>query len=505
LNNKNSKTMNIKFSAVAKIFVLLFILSACGGGSRKISTTTGWSYNDPEMGGFEVKFGYDQETGPGLVFIEGVTFTMGRVEQDLIYQWNNVPRRVTVSSFYMDQTEVRNVDYREYLFWISRVFIDYPEVYRKALPDTLVWRRPMAYNEPYVMYYFRHPAYNDYPVVGVNWLQATDYCSWRTDRVNEGILIREGILNPDPNQLGEENFNTDAYLAGQYEGLVNKNLPSLDPNQEFRRVQLEDGILLPKYRLPTEAEWEFAALALIGNSYEERIYERRIYPWDGHNVRNDAKKNRGQMRANFVRGRGDFMGVAGDLNDNAPIPSPVESYWPNDYGLYCMAGNVNEWVEDVYRALTFQDFDEFNPFRGNVFMTLETDEEGNVAEKDSLGRLRYRPVTEEEAINRWNYKKSYYKNYMDGDYESSVITGDNWALDAAAQTNDSRRMYVRDIEGQEAASLVSDKSRVYKGGSWRDRAYWLSPGTRRFLDEDQSRDDLGFRCAMTRVGTPVGF
>ena len=498
--------MNIKYSALAKIFVLLIILSACGGGgSRKISTTTGWSYNDPEMGGFEVKFGYEQETGPGLIFIEGGTFTMGRVEQDLIYQWNNVPRRVTVSSFYMDQTEVRNVDYREYLFWISRVFIDYPEVYRKALPDTLVWRRPMAYNEPYVMYYFRHPAYNDYPVVGVNWLQATDYCSWRTDRVNEGILIREGILNPDPNQLGEENFNTDAYLAGQYEGLVNKNLPSLDPNQEFRRVQLEDGMLLPKYRLPTEAEWEFAALALIGNSYEERIYERRIYPWDGHNVRNDAKKNRGQMRANFIRGRGDYMGVAGDLNDNAPIPSPVESYWPNDYGLYCMAGNVNEWVEDVYRAMTFEDFDEFNPFRGNVFMTLETDEEGNVAEKDSLGRLRYRPVTEEEAINRWNYKKSYYKNYNDGDYESSVIDGQNWAMDAGTQSLDSRRMYVRDVEGQEATTLVSDKSRVYKGGSWRDRAYWLSPGSRRFLDEDQSRDDLGFRCAMTRVGTPMGF
>ncbi|MFO7659096.1 MAG: SUMF1/EgtB/PvdO family nonheme iron enzyme [Bacteroidales bacterium] len=498
--------MNIKYSAFVKCIILILIISACGGGgARKVSTTTGWNYNDRESGGFEVKFGYDQETGPGLVFIEGGTFSMGRVEQDLLYQWNNVPRRVTVTSFYMDQTEVRNVDYREYLWWIQRVFVDYPEVYKKAVPDTLVWRRPMAYNEPYVLYYFRHPAYNDYPVVGVNWLQASDYCAWRTDRVNEGILIREGILNPDPNQLGEENFNTDAYLAGQYLGLVNKNLPSLDPNKEFRSVQLEDGMLLPKYRLPTEAEWEFSALSLLGNSYEERIYERRIYPWDGHNVRNDAKKYRGQIRANFVRGKGDYMGVAGDLNDNAPIPSPVESYWPNDYGLYCMAGNVNEWVEDVYRPLTFEDFDELNPFRGNVFMTHETDEEGNLAEKDSLGRLKYRPVTEEEAINRWNYKKSYYKNYKDGDYESSVIDGENWSMDSKAQTNDSRRMYVRDIEGQEAASLITDRSRVYKGGSWRDRAYWLSPGTRRFLDESQSRDDLGFRCAMTRVGTPAGF
>ena len=58
----------------------------------------------------------------------------------------------------------------------------------------------MAYNEPYVDYYLRHPSYRDYPVVGVNWLQATNFCAWRTDRVNEQILIREGIIIPNPNQ-----------------------------------------------------------------------------------------------------------------------------------------------------------------------------------------------------------------------------------------------------------------------------------------------------------------
>ncbi len=494
--------MNVKFSAVLKILLLVVLVTACGKKGSQVSNTTGWDYNDPENGGFEVIAGSEQETGPGLILIEGGTFTMGRVEQDVMYDWNNVPRRVTVSSFYMDQTEVKNVDYREYLHWIQRVFIDYPLVYRKALPDTLVWRRPMAYNEPYVQYYFRHPSYNEYPVVGVSWLQASDYCAWRTDRVNEGVLIREGILKPDPNQLNETNFNTESYLAGQYDGLVNQNLRSLDPNQEFRRVMVEDGILLPKYRLPTEAEWEYAALALIGNTYEERVYERRIYPWDGHNVRNDVKKNRGELRANFVRGRGDMMGTAGGLNDNASIPSPVESYWPNDFGLYCMAGNVNEWVEDVYRPLTYEDFDEFNPFRGNVFQTLITDEEGNVAEKDSLGRLKYRDVTDAEAINRWNYKKAYYKNYKDGDYESSLIDGSDWSADARAQSTNSTRMYSQ-LQGYET-SLISDKTRVYKGGSWRDRAYWMSPGARRYLDESQSRDDLGFRCAMVRVGSPVG-
>jgi gliding motility-associated lipoprotein GldJ len=495
--------MNFKLSVNAQLIILALVLTSCGGGSKNSSTTTGWEYNDPDLGGFEVKYGYEQNTGPGLVLIEGGTFTMGRVEQDVMYDWNNVPRRITVSSFYMDETEVRNVDYREYLHWIGRVFVDYPEVYRNAIPDTLVWRRPMAYNEPYVQYYFRHPAYNEYPVVGVSWLQANDYCAWRTDRVNERILINEGILNPDPNQVNENNFNTDAYLAGQYEGLVNKNLPDLDPNKDTRRVRMEDGIILPKYRLPSEAEWEYAALALIGNSYEERIYERRIYPWDGHSLRQDDKKNRGKMRANFVRGRGDMMGVAGDLNDNASVPAPVNSYWPNDYGLFCMAGNVNEWVQDVYRPLSFEDFDEFNPFRGNVFTRLATDEEGNVAEKDSLGRLRYVEISADEAINRWNYKKADYRNYQDGDYESSIVEGGDWKSEAKTQERGSSRMY-KLVAGQDESSLISDHTRVYKGGSWRDRAYWLSPGCRRYLDESASRDDLGFRCAMVRVGSPAG-
>jgi gliding motility-associated lipoprotein GldJ len=494
--------MNFKLSAIVSFVLISAAMISCGGGSRSTSPTTGWDYNDPDNGGFEVKDYAGQQTGPGLVLIEGGTYSIGRVEQDVIFEWNNKPRRVTVSSFYMDETEVRNVDYREYLYWIGRVFVDYPQVRTDALPDTLVWRRPMAYNEPYVLYYFRHPSYNDYPVVGVNWVQATNYCAWRTDRVNERLLIDERILSPDPNQINEENFNTEAYLAGQYEGVVNQNLPSLDPNVDTRRVMLEDGILLPRYRLPSEAEWEYAALALVGNSFEERVYERRIYPWNGHNVRQDLKSNRGEMRGNFVRGRGDLMGVAGDLNDNATIPAPVNSYWPNDYGLYNMAGNVNEWVQDVYRPTTFEDFDEFNPFRGNVFKQLKRDEEGNIAEKDSLGRLQYVEIPEEEAIYRWNYKKADYINYRDGDYESSIVEGGDWSTGASTQERGSSRMYK--LEPKDESSLISDQSRVYKGGSWRDRAYWMSPGTRRFLDEKSSRDDLGFRCAMTRVGSPAG-
>ena len=310
------------------LIAIIFALYSCG---KEQSSTTGWNYNDQENGGFQKMPFEEQETGPNLVLIEGGTFTMGRNEQDVMYDWQNYPRRMTVSSFYMDETEVKNYDWLEYLYWLNRVYgLDYPEVVAKAKPDTLVWREKLAYNEPFVDYYLRHPAYRDYPVVGITWLQANDYCLWRTDRVNEHIMIREGILEHYTDQTGEDNFNTDAYLAGQYESGKNiEGLPDFSPNGTgYRRVQMEDGILLPKYRLPTEAEWEYAAYGLIGNSLGERVIERRLWPWNGHAVRNPEEKYIGSMMANFKRGRGDYMGVAGKLNDNASITAPVYAYWP---------------------------------------------------------------------------------------------------------------------------------------------------------------------------------
>lgn len=488
--------MRFKSSLLLITLAAAMVLGSCGNSKKSVSSTTGWAYNNPDNGGFEYRSGYEQETGPGLVFIEGGTFIMGQVEEDVMREWNNVPRRVTVPSFYMDESEVRNVDYREYLYWINRVFADYPEVYRKALPDTLVWRRPMAYNEPLVENYFRHPAYSEYPVVGVNWLQANDFCSWRTDRVNEMILIDNGILDTDVNQQNENNFDTEAYLLGQYDGIEGRRpMRDLDPNKDTRRVRADDGMLLPRYRLPTEAEWEYAALGLVGNSYEERLTNRRIYPWDGHIVRNADKKERGNMMANFVRGTGDYMGMAGSLNDGGDVTVPVKSYYPNDYGLFCMAGNVNEWVADVYRPLSFADTEEFSPFRGNIFQTKVLDEEGMVVDKDEFGEIRYREETDEDILDRPNYRTADNRNYRDGDPVSNIATGEGWT-EAEANTT---TMYTGTGP---MGSLISDRSRVYKGGGWRDRAFWLSPGNRRYLDEREARDDLGFRCAMTRVGRP---
>jgi formylglycine-generating enzyme len=478
---------------------IAIFMASCG---YERSSITGWNYNDPNSGGFQKLPFEEQETGPNLVLIEGGTFTMGRVLDDVMYEWNTIPRRVTVSSFYMDETEITNFNWLEYLYWTRRVYFnDYPEVFKKALPDTLVWRSRLGYNEPYVDYYLRHPAYRDYPVVGVNWLQCNDFCKWRTDRVNEFILIREGILENNVNQINEDNFDTEAYLYGQYEsGKAVEGLPDLDPNKEYRNVRMEDGILLPKFRLPTEAEWEYAAYALIGTTMGERIREEKMWPWAGHAVRNPEEKYIGMMMANYKRGRGDNMGIAGRLNDNADVTSPVYSYWPNDYGLYNMAGNVSEWVMDVYRPLSAEDKDDFRPFRGNVYETLQKDEEDYIVEKDSLGRIQKRRVTEEESVGRLNYRRADNINFLDGNYESST-TKTAWANSPEDEENpESTSVYEYSI-----ASMINDKARVYKGASWKDRAYYMNPGTRRFLDEKQRTDYIGFRCAMDRVGSPVGF
>lgn len=499
----------------------LTLLTSCFGkkGSSRsegASTATGWLYNDPTYGGYEYTSGYEQETGPGLVFIEGGTFVMGRVEQDVMYCNNATPRRATVTSFYMDEYEVSNANYREWLYWINKVFRENKFVYLDALPDTLVWRRALAYNEPYVENYLRHPAYADYPVVGVSWEQANKYCSWRTDRVNENILYTKGYIELTVNDQSErDNFNTEAYLCGQVEVTDGENpMEDLGNEGQTRRIRRDDGILLPSYELPTEAQWEFAALGLIGNTVDERLTDRRIYPWNSHVVRNPDDADRGRMMANFVRGNGDYMGTAGNLNDKGDITVPVDSYWPNDYGLYCMAGNVNEWVRDVYRPLTFDDADELNPYRGNVFDHIKVDETGVPVEKDSLGHIIREVETPAEIADRWNYRDAYAINYLDGDNQT-YNKQDGWGSSNYGTDDMYGGMPVPDMDGAEGeaglkisdatkqlSNLITDKMRVYKGGGWRDRAYWLSPGTRRWLDQRESRDDIGFRCAMVRVGSP---
>lgn len=475
-------------------FVAVGLFSSC---KKTKSNATGYNYNDPKWGGFEKHAYLGQETGPGLVFVEGGTFTMGVTEQDLLYTHDAYERRVTVHSFYMDEAEVSNINYREYESWSKRVFPDFKEVLDALMPDTNAWRRKLGYNEPFVEYYYRHPAYQDYPVVGVTWHQATNYAAWRGDRVNEVILDREGFIEMHSEaEIEDNNFNTRAYLAGQYDFMEEghhrykyRNYKSKKGNKpEGRRMpRMEDGLVLPEYRLPTEAEWEFAASALIGNTTLENIDEKAIYPWNELTVRftheNGAhERDRGKILANFRRGRGDLAGVPGQLNDAGVITTPVISYWPNSYGLYNMAGNVSEWVMDVYRPLSPEDKQDFNPFRGNVFKELKRDTYGDIDQKDSMGRLVYEDVDPAKNVNRRNYK-----------------VADNIGFKDEMTYQADEQMYEFGI-----TSLINNKARVYKGASWDDRAYFASPGTRRYLDEEQNTSTIGFRCCMISLGSPAG-
>jgi len=195
----------------------MLLLVGCGGNN--VSRGTGWDINS-KKGGFQYNVDFeDQETGPGLVFVEGGTFTKGQVQDDVMHDWNNTPTQQHVMSFYIDETEVTNLMYMEYLNWLETVFptneTRYRQIYEGALPDTLVWRNQLGYLEELTTNYLRHPAYAEYPVVGVNWLQAVQYAEWRTDRVNEYFLEREAYIQKDARYTeidANSTFSTDAYL-----------------------------------------------------------------------------------------------------------------------------------------------------------------------------------------------------------------------------------------------------------------------------------------------------
>ncbi|MFD1096863.1 gliding motility lipoprotein GldJ [Salegentibacter chungangensis] len=550
---------NVAYKAFLTIAISAGLLSCNNSRDYKNnSRATGWDINSKD-GGFQYNTDYkEQETGPGLVFIEGGTFTMGRVQDDVMHDWNNTPNQQHVQSFYMDETEVTNMMYMEYLDWLKNVFPPsedkYRNIYKGAVPDTLVWRNRLGYNETMVNNYLRHPAYARYPVVGVSWIQAVEFSKWRTDRVNEKILAEEGYIKEDAiyNEVNASStFNTETYLnapSKTYGGnteisqggkesqkMIENNADNTDGEgnslggQEF--VQRKDGVLLPEYRLPTEAEWEYAALGLVGIRNYNVYRGRKKYPWDGQYTRSGDVKKQGDQLANFKQGDGDYGGIAGWSDDGADITAEVMSYEPNDFGLYDMAGNVAEWVADVYRPIVDDEFNDFNYYRGNVYtkhaitedgsvkvvgtddIEYDTLSNGQIVARDLPGEIAEVPVTKEDTYMRTNFTESDQRDFRDGDKSSSRYYEPFQEID-----NPSKRMYnsptydnvkidstgevaERGYDSEKRTTLISDEVRVYKGGSWRDRAYWLDPAQRRFFPQDMATDYIGFRNAMSRVGS----
>jgi gliding motility-associated lipoprotein GldJ len=540
---------NVAFKILFTIAISVGIFSCNKLNKKENSRATGWDVNSKD-GGFQYNTDYkEQETGPGLVFVEGGTFTMGRVQDDPMHDWNNSPTQQHIQSFYMDETEVTNMMYMEYLDWLKRVFPpseeNYKNIYSGAVPDTLVWRNRLGFNETMVNNYLRHPAYANYPVVGVSWIQAVEFSKWRTNRVNELILeeggyTKEGARYNDVD--GATTFDTETYLnaptksyGGNDEltrGGKSSEKMGTDPEEGEAKniyVQRKDGVLLPEYRLPTEAEWEYAALGLVGiRSYN--VYRgRKKYPWDGQYTRSGDAKSQGDQLANFKQGSGDYGGIAGWSDDGADITAQVKSYQPNDYGLYDMAGNVSEWVLDVYRPIIDDEFNDFNYYRGNVYtknkinddgsvkvvtpeeIAYDTLSDGKIVARALPGELAQVPIGEMDTYLRTNFSKSDNKDFRDGDKSST-----RYYQPFNEITSSSKRMYNSpefntdtdtlgnvkpEYDEKNRTTLVSDNARVYKGGSWKDRAYWLDPAQRRYFPQDMATDYIGFRNAMSRVGS----
>lgn len=541
-------------SNLALIAVLSLTLISCGGKSKK-GSLTGWTDKEKTAAGFSNDKQYKgQQTPPGMVLIEGGTFTMGHVQDDVVFDWNTTPVQQQVRSFYMDEAEVTNKEYLFYLEWLQKVFPtdneNYVYIYESALPDTLVWRDRLGFNESLTETYLRHPAYADYPVVGISWVQAVNYCKWRTDRVNEKILMDKGVLKNlftmDSLKVeGKDHFVTETYLEDPtllFDGdstIYKKGLPTNqirkkgDPKPQKgqfqgRHVKMSDGIVMPKFRLPTETEWEFAAKANAENREYNMIASRKKFPWNGRYTRNKSSRYQGDQLANFRLGRGDYSGVSGWSTDGADITIAIKSYPPNAFGLYDMAGNVAEWVADVYRPIIDTEANDFNYFRGNVFskhkidrdgkvviadyaiINYDTLDNGKIVPSDLPGEIMYIPITKRDAFMRNNYEKSYNIDYKDGDLASTRQYEQN-----EEELEEMPRMYNHPIipkeigeggmrrqiyDDKERRTLISDKTRVYKGGSWKDREYWLDPAQRRYLPQYSATNYIGFRCAMDRLG-----
>ncbi|PHQ29422.1 gliding motility lipoprotein GldJ [Leeuwenhoekiella nanhaiensis] len=551
---------NLVFRTIVLSFSTLLLIGCSNNGRnyKNSSRATGWSIND-KNGGFQANTDYkEQEAAPGLIFIEGGTFTMGRVQDDVMHDWNNTPTQQHVQSFYMDETEVTNLMYLEYLDYLKKVFppeqANYRNIYYGALPDTLVWRNRLGFNETMTENYLRHPAYAYYPVVGVSWIQAVEFGNWRTNRYNEHVLEQEGYTQKGAkyNVDAESTFDTYTYLqapsltyGGQddvirggkaSERREKANTPKASTDNpgggeaKDIYVQMKDGIIsTTKYRLPTEAEWEYAALGLVGLR-EYNVYRgRKKYPWDGAYTRSGDRKTRGDQLANFKQGDGDYGGIAGWSDDNADITAEIKSYAPNDFGLYDMAGNVSEWVADVYRPIVDDEFNDFNYYRGNVYtknainddgtvkvlttedIVYDTLENGKIVARNLPGEILQVPVDDNETYLRTQFSESDNRNFRDGDKQST-----RYYQSFSDTDNPNDRMYDSPInkisagedgltkeydKANDRTTLIDDEVRVYKGGSWRDREYWLDPAQRRYLPQTMATDDIGFRNAMSRVGS----
>jgi len=543
---------NLNFSV---FYFILIVSFSCNKLISNKSTLTGFDFNNKKYGSFKKGSSKINQKPPlGMVFVKGGSFVMGQTENNVMFDWNVTPKKMQVNSFFMDEAEVTNSEYSLYVDYIKSVFPPskniYKHIYTSVLPDTLSWGNTLTKNGSLHEEYFRNPAYADYPVVGVSWLQANEYCKWRTNLVNLKKLIDHGYIeNIIENDSVSSLFDTELFLSNSnllFNGdstIYKKGVPVRDLRKrrenkkkrtgfKGRKITKNDGVLLQPFRLPTEAEWEYAAKFSSQKNNYNINRGRKKYSWKGIYSQSSKNKIKGDQLANFKHGKGNYIGIGWNYDD-AIITNKVKSYRPNDFGLYDMAGNVAEWVADVYRPVVDNEASDFGYFRGNIFTKKKIDSLGNlvytsidenetiiydtlpngrIRPRDLPGLIKHIPITKSDAFYRSNYAIYNNTNINDGDMGSSRFFEDNISeFYSNPMYNSPKPPSIKKdpktgkeiiiIDDKKRTTLISDKTRVYKGGSWKDRKYWLDPAQRRYLPEYMSTNFIGFRCVTDKLGS----
>ncbi len=476
---------------------------------------------------------------------------------DMVFVWGDG----SIPSFYMGVSEECNINHQIYRNWQKMVYLDYPEAYKATEPKNRDVSHLLQFNDPYYAYYQNHEAFAYYPVVGLSWIQAMDYLQWKGDRLNEKILFEIGVHVEEDllQQTNDQSFNTEAYLSGQYEGMVKRDLRDEAPNGTTRKVRYSDGILFATPRLPTEAEWEYVlatqpAKPINAKTYRNPFSKEALFPF-------------GKDYYTFIYGKKQGLEFYEYLEQGYPyhikydtVPkTPDRLTGAADYdlkaaGIANLEGNVPEWLMDEYTekpeytTLNFENY--FTKYCAPLLNdTLLYDAEGYMHKKDSLGKMYFNifgiPSKKEGSkplyFTNFNitvrriigHKKAYY------DSTKYKIRPNNYNLCYTNDTTQPKYNHIpfkdykiveksrygthgywgqcleyfsyislqKDSIGYYTMQPVYDvvnlnnrkKYRVVKGGSWKSPDGYI----RRKMREDSASSNVGFRAVITYSGIPV--